>query len=75
MKIPVKFVSQLNEDQSNELRAIIKTSDKPRVRQRANATNSVQKSFQLIKLPKFLIPIVIPFPLGLINGNNLVLVV
>ena len=50
MKIPVKFVSPLNEDQSNELRNIIKTSDKPRVRQRANAILLSSKKFSIDKI-------------------------
>ena len=32
MKVPVKFVSPLNDNQNKELRVIIKTFDKPLVR-------------------------------------------
>lgn len=37
MKIPVKFVSELDEEQEKELNKIIKESEKPRIRQRAQA--------------------------------------
>jgi len=37
MKIPVKFVSKLNEEQIIELKRIMKESEKPRIRQRAQA--------------------------------------
>jgi transposase len=50
MKIPVSVVSPLNEDKSNELRVIIKTSDKPRVRQRANAILLSSKEVSIDKI-------------------------
>jgi predicted transcriptional regulator len=37
MKVAVKFVYPLNEEQTNELKALVKNSEKHRTRQRAHA--------------------------------------
>ena len=54
MKIPSKFVSPLNEQQINNLRALVKNSDKPRIRQRAHAILLSSKAFTLNEIANIL---------------------
>lgn len=50
MKIPVKFVSELDEEQEKELNRIIKESEKPRIRQRAQAILLSSKKYHIDKI-------------------------
>lgn len=50
MKIPVKFVSELDEEQEEELNKIIKESEKPRIRQRAQAILRSAKKYHIDKI-------------------------
>jgi transposase len=52
MKIPVKFVSPLEEEQTNQLKSMIKTAKKPRIRQRAHAILLSSENFSIDEIAK-----------------------
>lgn len=52
MKIAIKFVSPLNDQQINKLREIIKDSEKPRIRQRAHAIFLSSDGFSIDEIAK-----------------------